>query len=74
MKKSELKEIMKKHCIIESELQDICDFVSEILYKKAKELEVEEPYATNTIQKYESAAYEAFDLIDYLEEIIKGED
>lgn len=73
MKKTELKEIMEKHCLLECELEDVCDFVSEVLYKRAKELEAEEPYATKTIRRYEDAAYEAFDLIDYLEEIIEEE-
>ena len=69
MKKSELKELMQKHCIVECELDDVCDFVSELLYRRAKDLEVDEPYATRTIQKYEEAAYEAFDLINYIAEL-----
>lgn len=74
MKKSELKELMRKKCIVESELEDICDFVSELLHRRAKELEKEEPYATKTIQRYEDAGYEAFDLIEYLEEILNTEE
>ena len=70
MKKNELKELMQKHCIVESELSDVCDFVSELLHLRARELEAEEPYATRTIKKYDDAAYEAYDLIEYLEEIM----
>ena len=74
MKRSELKELMLEHCIVECELEDVCDFVSELLYRRAKELEEEEPYATRTIQKYEEAAYEAYDLIHYIAEIEEDED
>ena len=74
MKKSELKEIMQKYCIVESELDDVCDFVSELLHRRAKELEANEPYATRTIQKYEEAAYEAWDLIDYIADIEEDEE
>lgn len=74
MKRSELKELMKEYCIVECELEDVCDFVSELLYRRAKELEEEEPYATRTIQKYEEAAYEAYDLIHYIAEIEEDED
>lgn len=69
MKRSELKELMLDHCIVECELEDVCDFVSELLYRRAKELEKNEPYATRTIQKYEDAAYEAYDLINYIAEM-----
>lgn len=73
MKRSELKEIMKKYCIVECELDDVCDFVSELLHRRAKELEANEPYATRTIQKYEEAAYEVWDLLDYLSDIEEDE-
>lgn len=74
MKRSELKELMSEHCIIECELEDVCDFVSELLYRRAKELEKTEPYATRTIQKYEEAAYEAYDLVNYIAEMEEDED
>ena len=73
MKKAELKEIMKQYCIVDCELNDVCDFVSEMLHRRARELEAAEPYATNTIKKLDDAAYEAYDLIDYLEEIMNAE-
>lgn len=74
MKRSELRKVMEEYCIVECELDDVCNFVSELLHRRAKELEKEEPYATRTIQKYEEAAYEAFDLIDYLSEIEEDEE
>lgn len=74
MKRSELNKIMKEYCIVECELDDVCNFVSELLYQRAKELEKTEPYATRTIQKYEEAAYEAYDLLNYLAEIEEDEE
>lgn len=74
MKRSKLKEIMMQYGIVESELMSVCDFVSELLHQRALEIEKEEPYATNTIAEYEDAAYKAFELMDYIEEILEGED
>lgn len=74
MKKSELKELMNKHGIIECELNDVCNFVSELLHRKAREIEQMEPYATKTIAELDKAAYEAFVLIDDIEAIMEGED
>ena len=73
MKKAELKEIMKKYCIVESELDDVCNFVSALLHRRAREIEEEEPYATKTIKRYDDAAYDAFDLIYYIDEIVSAE-
>ena len=74
MKKSELKKLMERYLVFESEIDDICNFISEIFEAKAKELEDTEPYATKTIQRYKDAAFEVFDLIYSLEEILEGED
>ena len=74
MKKSELKKLMEKYSIEEFEYEDVCDFVSDLLEKIAKELEENEPYATTTIKNYKKASYEAFNLVCYIEEILEGED
>ena len=74
MTQKELKKLMDEHCIIPSELDDIFDFVSALLYMRRKELEDNEPYATRTIQKYEEAAYEVWDLLDYLADIEDDEE
>lgn len=73
MKKSELKKLMNK-CYIFNDYESVCDFVSEVLYRRAKEIEATEPYATKTIKEYEDAAYKVFELIDYIEGIMEGED
>lgn len=74
MNKAELKKLMERYLVFESDIDYICNFCSEVLEAKAKELEETEPYATNTIKRYKDAAYEVFDLIDYINEILEGED
>ncbi len=69
MTKAELKKLMKKHRIVPSELDDIIDFVSALLYMRRKELEDNEPYATRTIDMLFNAEHEVWDLIDYISEL-----
>lgn len=60
-----LKEIMSKHliCSVDEALEAI-EFVCDLLEAQADETRVKEPYATNSIQRMESAAHEAFELKD----------
>ena len=74
MTKSELKSIMHKHCIIDSELVDVIRFVHDLIYSRAKELKETEPYATVTISKLLDAALEVYDLEYYVEEIMEGKE
>ena len=69
MTKIQLNNLMDKHCIVPSELDDIFDFVSELLFLKRKELERDEPYAIRSINSLESAEHEVYDLIDYVSEL-----
>lgn len=69
MTKSELKTIMDKHCILPSELDDVFDFVSDLLYFRRKELEEKEPYAIRSMNALENAEHEVYDLIDYISEL-----
>jgi hypothetical protein len=69
MTKAELKKLMKEHCIMQSELDDIIDFVSTLLYMRRKELEDNEPYATRTIDMLFNAEHEVWDLLDYINEL-----
>ncbi len=69
MTQKELKKLMKEHCIIPSELDDIIDFVSALLYMRRKELEDNEPYATRTIDMLFNAEHEVWELIDYISEL-----
>lgn len=74
MKKSELKKLMKKYLVFESDIDNICDFCSVLLEARARDTAQEYPYATKTIQRYKDAAFEVYDLIDYIEEVLEGED
>ena len=74
MNKEKLKELMEKYIIFENDIDYVCNFCSELLEERAKGLEESEPCATNTIKRYKDAAYEVFDLIDYINEIMEGED
>ena len=69
MTKTELKKLMKEHCIVPSELDDVIDFVAELLYMRRKELTDGEPYATRTIDALFSAENEVYDLINYISEL-----
>ena len=69
MTKTELRKLMKQHCIVPSELDDVFDFVSELLYLRKKELEKSEPYAVRSINALETAECEVYDLIDYVSEL-----
>lgn len=73
MTTAELKKMMDKHCIIPSELDDVLDFVSELLFCRRKELEKNEPYAVRSINALENAEHEVYDLIDYISELEENE-
>lgn len=64
----ELNELKKRYCVYD-DTADVIDFVSELLYRRARELEKDEPYATNTIDFLDKAAHEVWELIDYVSEL-----
>lgn len=74
MKRKELFALMREYLLLDIELDNIFDFCSILLEERAKETERDYPYATNTIKRYKDAAYEVFDLQDYVNEIMEGED
>ena len=69
MTKSQLNNLMNKHCVVPSELDDVLEFVSELLFLRRKELERDEPYAVRTMNALENAEHEVYDLIDYMSEL-----
>ena len=69
MTKTQLSSLMEKYCIVPSELDDVFDFVSDLLYYRRKELEENEPYAVRSINALENAEHEVYDLIDYISEL-----
>ena len=50
-------------------VDDVLDFVSELLHKRAREIEKNEPYAMRTVDELDKAAYEVWDLINYVSEL-----
>ena len=71
MTKEKLQEIMKDNFIVECELDDVLNFVADLLYWRRRELEQNESYATNTIQRLQRAEEEVADLTYYVEEIMQ---
>ena len=69
MTKKELEKLMARYCILDCELDDVFNFVSDLLYFRRKELEKSEPYAVRTINALENAEHEVYDLIDYVDEL-----
>ena len=67
MTKKELKKLMDRHVILGCELENVIDFVNDLLEFKADEIERNEPYATNTIKRLRDAAYEVYDLYEYID-------
>ena len=74
MTKTELKKIMSDNYIFESEVDDAIQFVQDLLEFKAKELEENEPYATNTIRRLRDAAHEVWELQEYVEDALEEEE
>ncbi len=64
----ELKELKKRYCVYD-DTADVIDFVSELLYRRAREIEKDEPYAKRTIEFLDKAAHEVWELIDYISEL-----
>ena len=69
MTKEKINKLMGKHCILPSELDDVLDFVSELLLLRRKDLEKSQPYAVRNINALENAEHEVYDLIDYINEL-----
>ena len=74
MTKAELKKIMEDNYIFESEVVDAIQFVQDLLEFQAKELEENEPYATNTIKRLRDSAYEVWNLFEYVEDVREKEE
>lgn len=64
----ELNGLKKRYCIYD-DTAEVFDFVSELLHRRAREIEKEEPYATRTIDFLDKAAHEVWELIDYISEL-----
>ena len=71
MTKENLKEIMKRNCILDCEVDDTMNFVQDLFEFLAKEIEATEPYAVNCIKRLRDAAYEVWNLQGYVENIME---
>ena len=73
MTKTELKKLMKENCIVPSELDNVINFVAELLYLRRREIEKNESYATRTLDMLFNAEHEVYDLIEYISELEEDE-
>ena len=71
MTREHFKEIMRQHCIVDCEVEDIIYFVQDLLEFRADEIKKNEPYATKGIYRLEEAAREVYDLLEYLEDVME---
>lgn len=69
MTREELKQLRTPYIMTEGEVESAIEFVRDLLEFYANELHNNEPYATNTINRLESAAYVVGDLIYYVNEL-----
>ena len=60
---------LKKKFSIYDDTDDVLDFVSELLHIRAREIEKNEPSAWRTVDFLDKAAYEVWELIDYISEL-----
>lgn len=74
MTKVELDKIMKENCIFPAEVDDVIQFVQDLLEFQANELEKNEPYATKAIRRLRDAAHEVWELQDYVMDALEGEE
>lgn len=71
MTKEKFKEIMKRNCILDCDVEDAIYFVRDLLESQADELKVNEPYATKSIDRLEEAAREVGDLLYDLADVME---
>ena len=66
-----IKEIneLKAQYGIYDDIDDVLDFVSELLHRRAREVAKDEPYAQKTIEFLDKAAYEVWDMINHVNEL-----
>lgn len=70
MTMEQFEEIMRKHCIVNCEVEDVIYFIQDLLEFQADELKKNEPYAIRSIRELEEAARIVYDLLEYLENVM----
>jgi len=66
--REKFEEILKEHNIYGEDIEEILYAVSDMLEYMADETKEKEPYAVNTIDRMEKAAYEVRSLVNDLDE------
>ena len=74
MTKAELDKIMKENYIYPPEVDNIIQFVQDLLEFQAKELAEKEPYARNTIHRLRESAHDVWELQAYVEDVFEDEE
>ena len=74
MKRKQLEEIMERNDFFESEIESAINFIEDMLLELAKEIEKNEPYATNSIQRMRDAAREVRALDDAIWEAMENDE
>ena len=64
--REKFEEILKEHGIYGEDPEEILYAVQDMLEFVARETRKKEPYAINSIDRLEKAAYEVFDLSSYM--------
>ena len=72
MTREQFKKIMKEHCIVDCEVEDVIYFIQDLLEFQANEIKENEPYAIRAIERMENAAREVYDLLEYLEDVMEA--
>lgn len=67
MTKAELKELAKKHDILDCDTENAIEFIEDLLVSQANEIENRWPYATKTIWNLRNAASEVYELFEYVD-------
>ena len=66
--REKFEEILKEHNIYGEDIEEILYAVSDMLEYMADETKEKEPYAVNTLDRLETAAYEVRSLVNDLDE------
>lgn len=64
--KEKFQNILKEHGIYGEDVEDVLNAVNDMLCYMCDKTKEDYPYAVNTINRLEIAAYEVYDLISYL--------
>lgn len=73
MNNAKLQKIMERNNFFESEIDSAINFIEDMFLEQAKEIELNDPYATNTITRLKGAAKEVRNLSKYIYETMEND-